>query len=201
MPSPTWWQVVRKCVQLWQLRGKPLRARCPFCCGEAGTGKELLAQCIHSYSAGHGSRSYPRTARRFPEPREHHLRNCQVPWTGVSNMPGLFEVADGGTLCLQQVQAIPADLRARLERPSATAPSRGWGADGPERGRALAATAALPAESRANLDDLVESFGGADVAVIEVPPLRERRDDIAPGSTSSATTPRSSDRRWGVAET
>jgi len=45
----------------------------------------------------------------------------------------------------------------------------------------LVATAALPAESRANLDDLVEElFGGADVAVIEVPPLRERRDDIGP---------------------
>lgn len=152
--------------------------------GEAGTGKKLLAQCIHSYSVRAWQPFISQDCAALPGSLLANIifGTARCPWTGVSNMPGLFEVADGGTLCLQQVQAIPADLRARLGkaiRDGAVARV------GEQTDRSvdvrLVATAALPAESRANLDDLVEElFGGADVAVIEVPPLRERRDDIGP---------------------
>ena len=84
--------------------------------GEAGTGKELLAQCIHSYSVRAWQPFISQDCAALPGSLLANIifGTARCPWPGVSNMPGLFEVADGGTLCLQQVQAIPADLRARL---------------------------------------------------------------------------------------
>ena len=150
--------------------------------GEAGTGKELLAQCIHSYSVRAWQPFISQDCAALPGSLLANIifGTARCPWTGVSNMPGLFEVADGGTLCLQQVQAIPADLRARLGkaiRDGAVA----VGGRRTGRGRALGghyfccrvqSKPGRPGE---------ELFGGADVAAIEVPPLRERRTTSAPG--------------------
>lgn len=84
--------------------------------GETGTGKELIAQSIHSHS--------PRKSRPFI------TQNCAaIPhtllesiffgttkgsYTGAENRPGIFELADGGTIFLDEINSMDINMQAKL---------------------------------------------------------------------------------------
>ncbi|WP_437614856.1 sigma-54 dependent transcriptional regulator [Sorangium sp. So ce834] len=155
--------------------------------GERGTGKELVARAVH--------RRGPRAGRRFvavdcsalPAPRaEEELfgeGRGASPDGGVGG--GLIDAADGGTLFLDEVSALPLAAQARLLRVLTHGEVAGAGAAGaagePRRAdvRVIASTCAdLRARAAAGefREDLLYRLG---VIVIELPPLRRRREDIA----------------------
>ncbi len=151
--------------------------------GESGTGKELIARAIHNRS--------PRAHKALVKvncgsiPRElfeseffGHVRGS---FTGaVRDRLGRFQLADGGTLFLDEVGEIPLELQSKLLRVLQEGEFERVGDEATRRVnvRVVAATnrdlKKEIAEGRFRLD-LYYRLG---VFPIEVPPLRERREDI-----------------------
>ncbi|HET9989108.1 MAG TPA: sigma-54 dependent transcriptional regulator [Kofleriaceae bacterium] len=152
--------------------------------GESGTGKELVARAIHAASA---RRDHPFVAINCAGLADGvieselfgHVRGA---FTGAaSSRLGVFGEADGGTLFLDEIGDMPIAVQAKLLRVLQEQEVRAVGSDATRKVdvRVIAATHRdLEAEIRAGRfrEDL---FYRLAVVPITVPPLRDRRDDIA----------------------
>jgi DNA-binding NtrC family response regulator len=140
--------------------------------GEAGAGKELVAQRIHARSRRRdGPFVVVNCAQKPPEALGEKL-------FGANGNNGRFDEARGGILFLDEVGEMSAELQARLHRAlhDASVHDRRTGGDGDVR--VIAATVKhLPTEvSRGTFR--ADLFYRLNVFSITVPPLRDRKDDI-----------------------
>jgi len=152
--------------------------------GESGTGKELVAQTIHSLSR---RRSRPFLAINCGA-ISPHLMESEIfghekgSFTGANRQHlGFFERAHGGTLFLDEVTEMPPDLQVKLLRVLETGTFNRVGSTETQRAdvRVLGATNRVP--ERAVVDGKLREdlLYRLNVFPIRLPPLRERREDIA----------------------
>lgn len=152
--------------------------------GESGTGKELVARALHEESARAGGPFVAINCAGIPETllESELLGHAAGAFSGARGArKGLFLEADGGTLFLDEIGEMPASMQTKLLRLLQDGQVRPIGANQEVSAdvRVIAAThrdiAELMAEGRFR-EDL---FFRLETFRIEVPPLRERGEDIA----------------------
>jgi DNA-binding NtrC family response regulator len=151
--------------------------------GETGTGKEVVAQTIHSLS---GRSSHPFVAINCgavsPTLIESELFGHERgSFTGADRAHrGHFERANGGTLFLDEITEMPADLQVRLLRVLETRTIQRVGGQDPVAidVRLMAATNREPKDAVASGSLREDLFYRLSVFPIQVPALRDRIDDI-----------------------
>jgi len=151
--------------------------------GESGTGKELVARAIHQASRRAGGPFVTVDCAALPEPLvESELYGYESgAFTGATHAkPGRLELADGGTLFLDEIAELSHGAQAKLLRFLETHQTERLGSTGVLTldVRVLAATNQdLPAQHRDGTfrEDL---YYRLHVVTIELPPLRERLDDV-----------------------
>ena len=151
--------------------------------GETGTGKELIARTIHEESPRRNAAFVPVNCACIPESLAENELFGHEPgaYTGAERrQAGLTQQADGGTLFLDEVDALPLAAQVSLLRFLQEGEVRPLGG-----GRASRLDVKIIAASNRNLRALVadgqfrdDLFYRLMVLNIEVPPLRQRREDI-----------------------
>ncbi len=153
--------------------------------GETGTGKELVAWAIH-HSSSRKSNPYIRIncAAIPPELLESELFGYHKgSFTGASeDKIGKFVAADGGTLFLDEIGDMSLNLQAKILRVLEENEVDIIGKNKPKKinVRVIAATNQNLEEKIKNGSFRKDLFYRLNVALIVVPPLRERKDDIIP---------------------
>lgn len=151
--------------------------------GESGTGKELVARSIHERSPRKERSLIKVNCGAIPENlfESEFFGHARGAFTGaIKDKPGRFELADGGTLFLDEIGELPLAMQAKLLRVLQEHETERVGESRPRK-----VNVRIVAASNRNLKEEVQAgrfrqdlFYRLSVFPIEVPPLRDRRDDI-----------------------
>src|SRR5258708_4567079 len=153
--------------------------------GESGTGKELIAKAIHEASPRVGRPFVTVNSSNIPsELLESELfGHTRGAFTGaVAAKKGLFEVADGGSIFLDEIGDIPPETQVRLLRVIQEREFTPLGDTTPRRVdvRIIAATNIDLKEAVRQGTFPEDLYYRLAVVPIELPPLRDRREDVLP---------------------
>ncbi len=153
-----------------------------FIYGETGTGKELVAQSIHYASKRSGKPFLAQNCAALPETLLESILfgTAKGGFTGAVDRAGLFEQAMGGTLLLDEINSMPYELQSKLLRVLQEDYIRRVGGtkDIPIDVRIMA-TVNEPPEKLIEEGKLRKDlYYRLNVVNIEIPPLRNRKDDI-----------------------
>ena len=151
--------------------------------GETGTGKQGVAEAIHMLSARKGKFEQINCSSVHEETLEARLFGHERGAFTGANMAraGVFEIADGGTVFLDEIQRMPRALQEKLKKVIEDGRIRRMGQTGGDRQvdvRLIVATNHSLSELVADellLEDLAHRFA---VLLISLPPLRQRLDDL-----------------------
>ncbi len=151
--------------------------------GETGTGKDLVARCLHERSSRRGGHFVPVNCGGLPE----NLVDSELfgheagAFTGaVKRRIGKFEHAHGGTLFLDEIESMPMAVQVKLLRALQERTIERVGSN-----QQVSVDCRVIAASKVDLREASEQgrfradlYYRLGVAFIELPPLRERREDI-----------------------
>jgi len=153
--------------------------------GESGVGKEVLADIIHAWSARAAGSLVKVNCAAIPETllESELFGHERGAFTGAhAQRIGRFEEANDGTIFLDEVAEMSPQLQAKLLRVTQDGRFQRVGSN-----REVRTNARILAASNRNLDEEVKNgrfredlFYRLDVVELDVPPLRERREDILP---------------------
>ncbi|MGQ9570011.1 MAG: sigma-54-dependent transcriptional regulator [Thermodesulfovibrionales bacterium] len=151
--------------------------------GESGSGKELFAMAIHNLSNRKDKNFVAINCSAFPEGLLEselfgHMRGS---FTGaMQNKQGLFEIADNGSLFLDEIGEMPITLQAKLLRVLENGTFRrvGGTTDIKVDVRVISATNKDIKEEIASGRFREDLYYRLNVVPIYIPPLRERKEDI-----------------------
>jgi DNA-binding NtrC family response regulator len=151
--------------------------------GETGTGKELVARAIHDRSAQRDMPLIKVNCAAIPETLLEselfgHVRGA---FTGATTTKkGKFALADGGTIFLDEIGTMSPPLQSKLLRVLQEREFEPLGSERTERVdlRVIAATNRDLRQMVAEAKFQEDLFYRLNVIPIEIPPLRERREDI-----------------------
>ena len=151
--------------------------------GETGTGKELVARCLHDFSRRQGKEFVALNCGGLPESLFEseifgHEANA---FTGAGKRRiGKIEHADGGSLFLDEIESMPLALQIKLLRVLQEHSLERLGSNQPIAVdcRVIAATKADLAELGQRGEFRSDLYYRLNVVTLELPPLRDRREDI-----------------------
>ena len=153
--------------------------------GESGTGKELVAKAIHAYSNRKTKKFLPLNCAALPEAllESELFGHAKGAFTGATaDKQGLFEVADHGTIFLDEIDSMPLSIQAKLLRVLQDKEIRRVGGN-----EAILADVRVLAATSTRLEQLIEQnkfredlYYRLSVIPIEIKPLRERSEDVLP---------------------
>jgi DNA-binding NtrC family response regulator len=155
-----------------------------FISGESGTGKELVARAVHRLSSRSGGPFVAVNCAALPDTlvESELFGHEKGAFTGaVERRAGCFEQANNGTLFLDEIGEMPIGTQAKLLRVIEESRVRRLGGknDMPFAVRVLAATNRAPDEAIRNNQLREDLYYRLNVFHISLPPLRDRRQDIA----------------------
>ena len=153
--------------------------------GESGTGKEVIAKAIHAHSVRKRKVFVPINCAAMPEPllESELFGHVKGSFTGAaSDKEGLFEVANGGTIFLDEIGSMPISLQGKLLRVLQEKELRRVGGT-----KQIKVDARVIAASNENIEQRIKDgkfredlYFRLSVIPLEIAPLRERREDILP---------------------
>jgi two-component system response regulator HydG len=151
--------------------------------GESGTGKELVARAIHASSRRRKNRMVTLNCAGLSESilEDELFGHVKGAFTGAqSEREGRFEHADGGTLFLDEIGDMPAPMQAKLLRVLENGEVVRLGSNDP-----IQVDVRFISATNRNLEEMVQDnkfrqdlYFRIKGATIQLPPLRERREDI-----------------------
>ena len=151
--------------------------------GESGVGKESIPKIIHQYSHRKHAKYIAVNCGAIPDGTidSELFGHEKGAFTGAtSNRSGYFEVADGGTIFLDEVGELPLSTQVRLLRVLESGEYIKVGSSKVEK-----TNVRIVAATNSNMDDAIRSgkfredlFYRLSTIIINIPPLRERKEDI-----------------------
>lgn len=153
--------------------------------GESGTGKEVIAHLIHTQSMRAGKPFIKVNCAAVPESlmESEFFGHEKGSFTGASNLHrGRFELANGGSLLLDEITEVPISLQAKLLRAVQEQEFERVGGSRP-----IQVDVRIISTSNRNMAEAIETkkiredlYYRLNVMPIHIPPLRERKEDILP---------------------
>ena len=174
-------------------------------CGESGAGKELFARAVHDASRRVNKPFVTVNCGRLNvNTAESELfGHMQGAFTGANKgRAGLFELADTGTLFMDEVSEMPLDVQVKLLRILETGTFRRLGGN-----HDISVNVRFVFASNKRLEECVDRgefredlYHRINLLPINVPPLRERRDDIIPLAYYFLKTATEGNSSWEITE-
>ena len=171
--------------------------------GETGCGKELVARAVHDSSLRAAQPLVPINCGALPENliESELFGHCRGAFTGAdSARTGLFEVANGGTIFLDEIGELPLSMQAKLLRVLETGDIRRLGDN-----QTVKVDVRLVCATHRDLEKMVEEgtfredlMFRINTFEIRVPPLRERPQDIMPLAQHLLRRQRIRWSRWAI---